>query len=69
MAELAQMKDLYRVCESYKPTDANWALQTKAVVDRIRLALADKSEYYHQKIQPTVQYLGHLLSVEKSAVC
>ncbi|WOH14790.1 hypothetical protein DCAR_0934313 [Daucus carota subsp. sativus] len=61
-------KDLYRVCESYKPTDANWALQTKAVVDRIRLALADKSEYYQQKIQPTVQYLGHLLSVEKSAI-
>ncbi|KAK1400804.1 Alpha-glucan water dikinase 2 [Heracleum sosnowskyi] len=61
-------KDLYRVCESYKPSDANWALQTKAVVDRIRLALADKAEYYQKKIQPSVQYLGRLLSVEKGVI-
>lgn len=66
---LAQPQDLYRVCESYKPCDANWALQTKAVVDRIRLALADKAEYYQKKIQPSVQYLGRLLSVDKGAVC
>ncbi|XP_074323764.1 alpha-glucan water dikinase 2-like isoform X2 [Apium graveolens] len=61
-------KDLYRVCDSYKPSDANWALQTKAVVDRIRLALADKAEFYQKKIQPSVQYLGPLLSVEKGAI-
>ncbi|KAL8154797.1 hypothetical protein AgCh_000234 [Apium graveolens] len=61
-------KDLYRVCESYKPSDANWALQTKAVVDRIRLALADKAEFYQKKIQPSVQYLGPLLYVEKGAI-
>lgn len=61
-------KDWYRVSESYKPNDGHWALQTKAVLDRIRLALFDKSQYYQEMIQPSAQYLGGLLSVEKWAV-
>lgn len=58
-------KDWYRICESYQPNGGQWALQTKAVLDRIRLALGDRSQYYHKTIQPSVQYLGGLLSVER----
>ncbi|KAF8404738.1 hypothetical protein HHK36_009627 [Tetracentron sinense] len=61
-------KDWYRICESYKPNDEQWALQTKAVLDRTRMALADKSQYYQKMIQPSAQYLGDLLGVEKWAV-
>lgn len=61
-------KDWYRVSGSYKPNDGHWALQTKAVLDRIRVALSDRSQYYHKTIQPSAQYLGGLLSVKKWAV-
>ncbi|XP_057975075.1 alpha-glucan water dikinase 2 isoform X2 [Malania oleifera] len=62
------LKDWYHVCESYKPKDIQWALQTKAVLDRIQLALSDRSQYYQRMIQPSVQYLGTLLVVEKWAI-
>lgn len=58
-------KDWYRISESYKPNDGHWALQAKAVLDRVQLAISEKSESYHKMIQPSVQYLGALLSVEK----
>ncbi|KAF9608229.1 hypothetical protein IFM89_008184 [Coptis chinensis] len=61
-------KDWYRVCDSYKPTNEQWALQAKAVIDRMRLALSDKSQYYQDRIQPSAQYLGNLLSIEKWAI-
>lgn len=61
-------KDWYRVSELCKPNDGQWALQTKAVLDRVRLVLANRSEYYQQMIQPSVQYLGRLLSVAKGAI-
>ncbi|KAG5541915.1 hypothetical protein RHGRI_021667 [Rhododendron griersonianum] len=61
-------KDWYRVSESCKPNDGQWALQTKAVLDRVGLVLANRSQYYHQMIQPSVQYLGRLLSLDKGAV-
>ncbi|KAM7516914.1 hypothetical protein LguiA_006497 [Lonicera macranthoides] len=61
-------KDWYRVCASYKPNDVHWALQTKAILDRVWLALVDRSHHYQKMIQPTVQYLGGLLSVKKWAV-
>ncbi|OVA15252.1 Pyruvate phosphate dikinase [Macleaya cordata] len=61
-------KDWYRVCESYKPNDEQWALQAKAVIDRVRLALTDKAQYYQEMIQPSAQYLGNLLRVEKWAI-
>ncbi|XP_058221944.1 alpha-glucan water dikinase 2 isoform X3 [Rhododendron vialii] len=61
-------KDWYRVSESCKPNDSQWALQTKAVLDRVGLVLANRSQYYHQMIQPSVQYLGRLLSLDKGAI-
>ncbi|KAA8528379.1 hypothetical protein F0562_035734 [Nyssa sinensis] len=61
-------KDWYRICESYKHNNGQWALQTKAVLDRVQLVLADRSQYYQKMIQPSVQYLGGLLSVEKWAI-
>lgn len=61
-------KDWFRVCDSYKPNNEQWALQAKAVTDRVRLALSDKSQYYEDMIQPSAQYLGNLLRVEKWAI-
>ncbi|CAI0405832.1 unnamed protein product [Linum tenue] len=61
-------KDWYRVCEVYKPNDAQWALQAKAVLDRLQLVVAERSIAFHTKIQPTVQYLGRLLAVPKRAI-
>ncbi|CAK7347288.1 unnamed protein product [Dovyalis caffra] len=55
----------YCICESYKPIDGLWALQAKAGLDRLQLVLADRSQIYHDKIQPSVQYLGNLLGIEK----
>lgn len=45
-----------------------WALRTKAVLDRTRLALQDKAEHYQNLLQPTAEYLGTLLGVENWAV-
>ncbi|XXG55807.1 hypothetical protein AAC387_Pa03g3394 [Persea americana] len=61
-------KDWHRVCEVYKPNDDQWALQTKAILDRVRLALTDKAQYYEKVIQPSAQYLGEKLRVEKWAI-
>ncbi|XP_058088674.1 alpha-glucan water dikinase, chloroplastic [Magnolia sinica] len=48
--------------------DDQWALYAKAVLDRTRLALASKGEYYHQVLQPSAEYLGSLLGVDQWAV-
>ncbi|KAI3950212.1 hypothetical protein MKW92_044526 [Papaver armeniacum] len=61
-------KDWYRICESYKPNDDQWALQAKSVIDRVRLSLTDKAQYYYDMIQPSAEYLGKLLRVEKWAI-
>ncbi|KAK0576162.1 hypothetical protein LWI29_013035 [Acer saccharum] len=61
-------KDWYCVCESYKTSDGQWALQAKAILDRLQLVLAERSQDYQKKIQPSVQYLGNLLGVEKHAI-
>ncbi|KAK9163424.1 hypothetical protein Syun_004326 [Stephania yunnanensis] len=61
-------KDWYRISETYKPNDQQWALQAKAVVDRVRLILSQKSQCYQEMIQPTAVYLGLLLRVEKWAI-
>lgn len=63
------LQDWYHACESYKPNDVPWALQTKAILDRLQLVLLDRSQNYQNKIQPSAQYLGHLLGIEKSVVC
>ncbi|KAG8654882.1 hypothetical protein MANES_05G189000v8 [Manihot esculenta] len=58
-------KDWYRVCESYKANDVQWALQAKAILDRVQLVLADRSLNFQKKVQPSVQYLGNLLGIKK----
>ncbi|KAH9746645.1 alpha-glucan water dikinase 2 [Citrus sinensis] len=60
--------DWYRVSESYITNDAQWALQAKAILDRLQLVLAERSQTYQKKFQPSVKYLGCLLGVEKYAV-
>ncbi|XP_057416065.1 alpha-glucan water dikinase, chloroplastic isoform X2 [Lotus japonicus] len=51
-----------------KSKDTHWALYAKSVLDRTRLALATKSEEYHNILQPSAEYLGSLLGVETWAV-
>ncbi|KAI5679233.1 hypothetical protein M9H77_10183 [Catharanthus roseus] len=46
----------------------NWALFAKSVLDRTRLALTSKAEWYHQLLQPSAEYLGSQLGVDKWAV-
>ncbi|XP_027354124.1 alpha-glucan water dikinase 2 isoform X2 [Abrus precatorius] len=58
-------KDWYRICESYKLGNSQWALQTKAILDRLGLVLAERSQYYQKRLQPSAQYLGNLLGVPK----
>ncbi|KAH9746638.1 alpha-glucan water dikinase 2 [Citrus sinensis] len=60
--------DWYRVSESYITNDAQWALQAKAILDRLQLVLAERSQTYQKKFQPSVKYLGCLLGVEKYAI-
>lgn len=52
-----------------KGGDNHWALFAKAVLDRTRLALASKAEWYHQLLQPSAEYLGSILGVDQWAVC
>ncbi|KAG7617165.1 Alpha-glucan water dikinase 2 [Arabidopsis thaliana] len=61
-------KDWYRVSEAYRPHDVQWALQTKAVLDRLQLVLADRCQHYFTIIQPTAKYLGQLLRVDKHGI-
>ncbi|KAJ4701488.1 Alpha-glucan water dikinase [Melia azedarach] len=61
-------KDWYSVSGSYNARDSQWALQAKAILDRLQLVLADRSQSYQKKFQPSVKYLGYLLGVEKNAI-
>lgn len=51
-----------------KNKDTHWALYAKSVLDRTRLALTKKAEWYQQILQPSAEYLGSLLGVERWAV-
>lgn len=62
-------QDWYRVSESYKTSDVQWALQTKAILDRLQLVLADRALDFQNKIQPSAEYLGKLLGIGKTVVC
>lgn len=62
------VQDWYHVIDIIQNKSQNWALRTKAVLDRTRLALQDKAEYYQKILQPTAEYLGSLLEVEEWAV-
>ncbi|KAJ4843805.1 hypothetical protein Tsubulata_009992 [Turnera subulata] len=46
----------------------HWALFAKSILDRTRLALATKAEWYLQVLQPSAAYLGSLLRVDQWAV-
>lgn len=48
--------------------DNHWALFAKSVLDRTRLALASKAEWYHHLLQPSAEYLGSILGVDQWAV-
>ncbi|XVF36561.1 hypothetical protein REPUB_Repub19eG0068200 [Reevesia pubescens] len=61
-------KDWYRVSEGHKHSDAQWALQTKATLDRLQIALSDRSLNYQNKIHPSAKYLGKLLGIGKTAI-
>ncbi|XP_074581889.1 alpha-glucan water dikinase, chloroplastic-like isoform X2 [Curcuma longa] len=54
--------------EMCKQKDDQWALFAKSFLDRTRLALSSKAEYYHQILQPSAEYLGSLLDVDAGAV-
>ncbi|XVE92371.1 hypothetical protein REPUB_Repub01dG0091600 [Reevesia pubescens] len=47
---------------------AHWALYAKSVLDRTRLALASKAEWYQCILQPSAEYLGSLLGVDQWAI-
>ncbi|XP_065623943.1 alpha-glucan water dikinase, chloroplastic [Quercus suber] len=51
-----------------KSRDDHWALYAKSVLDRTRLALANKAEWYLQVLQPSAEYLGSRLGVDQWAV-
>ncbi|KAJ0095371.1 hypothetical protein Patl1_16076 [Pistacia atlantica] len=46
----------------------HWALYAKSVLDRTRLSLASKADWYQRVLQPSAEYLGSLLSVDHWAV-
>ncbi|KAK2977472.1 hypothetical protein RJ640_016100 [Escallonia rubra] len=51
-----------------KSGDSQWALFAKSVLDRTRLALTSKAEWYQQLLQPSAEYLGSQLGVDQWAV-
>ncbi|XP_009631505.1 alpha-glucan water dikinase, chloroplastic isoform X1 [Nicotiana tomentosiformis] len=51
-----------------KDGDNHWALFAKAVLDRTRLALASKAEWYHHLLQSSAEYLGSTLGVDQWAL-
>ncbi|XP_020589456.1 alpha-glucan water dikinase, chloroplastic isoform X2 [Phalaenopsis equestris] len=62
------LKGWNHALELSKRKDNQWALFAKAFLDRTRLALSSKAEYFHQILQPSAEYLGSLLGVNQWAV-
>ncbi|CAM6108937.1 unnamed protein product [Calypogeia fissa] len=62
------LKDWYGVMNLIDSKADQWALRTKAVLDRTRLALQEKAEHYQHLLQPSAEYLGALLGVEQWAI-
>ncbi|KAL4347574.1 hypothetical protein GQ457_17G013530 [Hibiscus cannabinus] len=46
----------------------HWALYAKSVLDRTRLALTSKAEWYQRILQPSAEYLGTFLGVDPWAI-
>lgn len=51
-----------------KNRNDQWALYAKSVLDRTRLALTGKAEWYERLLQPSAEYLGSQLGVEQWAI-
>ena len=66
---LTFVKGWDKALDMSKGGDQSCALFAKSVLDRTRLALASKAEWYHQLLQPTAEYLGSQLGVDQWAVC
>ncbi|RAL51823.1 hypothetical protein DM860_010541 [Cuscuta australis] len=62
------LKGWNRALSMSKSGDNSWALFAKSVLDRTRLALANKAEWYHHLLQPSAEYLGSKLGVDPWAV-
>lgn len=63
------MKGWDRAINMLNSNSDDWALCAKSVLDRTRLALANKAESYLSVLQPSAEYLGSQLGVDQSAVC
>ncbi|XVE74996.1 hypothetical protein DITRI_Ditri12bG0062300 [Diplodiscus trichospermus] len=62
------LKGWHHAISMCKSQDAHWALYAKSVLDRTRLALACKAEWYQLILQPSAEYLGSLLGVDQWAI-
>ncbi|WOL20723.1 alpha-glucan water dikinase, chloroplastic isoform X1 [Canna indica] len=62
------LKGWNHAIEMSNKRDDQWALFAKSFLDRTRLALSSKAEYYHQILQPSAEYLGALLGVDQWVV-
>ncbi|KAM7250917.1 hypothetical protein ACFE04_022800 [Oxalis oulophora] len=62
------LKGWNQAIDMCKSKNDRWALYSKSVLDRTRLALASKAEGYHQVLQPSAEYLGSQLGVEAWAL-
>lgn len=63
------MKGWDHAINMLKSNSDDWALYAKSILDRTRLALANKAESYLSVLQPSAEYLGSQLGVDQSAVC
>ncbi|XWS22628.1 hypothetical protein CRYUN_Cryun29cG0052500 [Craigia yunnanensis] len=62
------LKGWHHAISMCKSQSAHWALYAKSVLDRTRLALASKSEWYQHILQPSAEYLGSLIGVDQWAI-
>ncbi|KAI4384682.1 hypothetical protein MLD38_002801 [Melastoma candidum] len=62
------LKEWRHAAKNLKSGSHKWALNAKSVLDRTRLALANKAESYQKILQPSAEYLGSLLGVDRWAV-
>ena len=62
------MKGWNHAASMLKSQNNDWALYAKSVLDRTRLALASKAEWYQRVLQPSAEYLGSLLNLDQWAV-
>ncbi|XVF85026.1 hypothetical protein PTKIN_Ptkin17bG0085500 [Pterospermum kingtungense] len=62
------LKGWHHAISMCKNQSAHWALYAKSVLDRTRLALSTKAEWYQCILQPSAEYLGSLLGVDQWAI-